>query len=375
MGDAIDGIVQILLSTGYEWCSGSLINNTAQDFKPYVLTAFHCIDIGNPSLDHNPPYSYDPDENNGVLEAYEIDEAEEWLVRFGFKHAECAGSTIGNIYTFDDTYYRAGWDSTDFVLVELQDNILRDVPSVGEKVWLGWDRSGNTPTKGYFLHHPKGDIMKYAYDSDSKIETDRWSTVTGRNFWYSQLDIGLLEKGSSGSPIFDQNKRVVGQLLGGYINCDGPKQYWHGCLHRSWIGGNIIGTRLSDWLDPIGSGATTLNSVRQPIPEYSIGIDLLCSSTTLSVTNFAPGYYFDHWNKSSNVSLSSTTANPVQVIPGIDGPGWIEAVYHTGWGTVTMERMEFYVGGPAASEISLSLYTADGSPVTYMCPILIIIFM
>ena len=39
-----DAIVFILLSNGYEQCSGCLLNNTAQDFRPFLLTAFHCID-------------------------------------------------------------------------------------------------------------------------------------------------------------------------------------------------------------------------------------------------------------------------------------------------------------------------------------------
>ncbi len=46
-GNESDGVVQILLSDGSELCSGALMNNTAQDFKPYILTAFHCIDVGN----------------------------------------------------------------------------------------------------------------------------------------------------------------------------------------------------------------------------------------------------------------------------------------------------------------------------------------
>ena len=370
-----DGVVQILLSDGSELCSGALMNNTAQDFTPYILTAFHCVDVGNLLIRNKYPYcNNDTDENNGTIEQYERDEAEEWLVRFGFKHTECDGSIIGNIYTFDDTHYRAGWDGSDFALVELADDILRDEPSVGEKVWLGWDRTSNNPSSGTCIHHPSGDIMKLSSDYGSLVTnssqlSDGCIAWPATNFWKTEWDDGVTEGGSSGSPLFNSNKRIVGQLWGGNSSCDNQNgNSYYGRIDRSWTGGGTDETRLSNWLDPIGSGATTLNSLRQPIPEYSTGIDLLCSSTTLSVTNFAPGYYFDHWNKSSNVSLSSTTANPVQVIPGIDGPGWIEAVYHTGWGTVTMERMEFYVGGPAASEISLSLYTADGSPVTYMCP-------
>lgn len=49
-----DGVVQILLSTGTELCSGSMLNNTNQDYRPFILTAFHCIDIGNPTTSGEP---------------------------------------------------------------------------------------------------------------------------------------------------------------------------------------------------------------------------------------------------------------------------------------------------------------------------------
>lgn len=124
--DEADGVVQILLADGTEWCSGSLLNNTNQDYRPYILTAFHCIDLSG----------------DGVLSEGEIGNAEEWLVRFRFRHTTCGGSTFANVISYDDTNFRAAWDTTDFALVECQDNIINDIYSVGQKVWLGWDRTG-----------------------------------------------------------------------------------------------------------------------------------------------------------------------------------------------------------------------------------------
>lgn len=34
-------------------CSGSLVNNTAEDLKPYILSAFHCIDLDVPVTEEN----------------------------------------------------------------------------------------------------------------------------------------------------------------------------------------------------------------------------------------------------------------------------------------------------------------------------------
>lgn len=76
--DQSDGVVQILLASGDALCSGSLLNNTAQDFKPYILTAFHCIDIGDPDISNFSPFTdcnRDVDEGDGILQQYEIEEA------------------------------------------------------------------------------------------------------------------------------------------------------------------------------------------------------------------------------------------------------------------------------------------------------------
>jgi hypothetical protein len=129
-----DGVVQILLSDGTELCSGSMLNNTNQDYRPFILTAFHCIDAGK----------------NYVLEQNEINEAQEWLVRFRFRHRYCTNSayTFDDVITYDDTQFRAAWnglDGSDFALVELQDCIAGD--TYNRVTWLGWDRSNSTSVR------------------------------------------------------------------------------------------------------------------------------------------------------------------------------------------------------------------------------------
>ncbi len=335
-----DGVVQILLSNGTELCSGSLLNNTAQDFKPYILTAFHCIDIGDLSIQN------DPNRGDGELDEDEIDQAEEWLVRFRFRHTTCGGNTIANVITYDDTDFRAAWNTTDFALVELQDNIVNDINSVGQKVWLGWDRTGNTPSSGTCIYHPSGDVAKISFENNNLTETS-YLQSSGTSHWrVSNWDTGVTEGGSSGSPLFDQNKRVVGQLHGGYSSCDDPDDPdWYGCFDQSWTGGGTNATRLSNWLQPTGS-STTLNSIRQPTPQYSGGANPLCSTTYFSVTNLAPGYTIHHW-AGDNVSFpNGNTGNPVQVAPGSAGNGYVQAVISTGGGNYTMARSEFWVDEP-----------------------------
>ena len=330
-----DGVVQILLANGSELCSGSLLNNTAQDYRPFILTAFHCIDVGSGA-------AY----QNGVLDQNEINQAEDWLVRFRFRHTTCRGSTIDNVITYDDTHFRAAWHPTDFALVELQDNIVNDIYSVGQKVWLGWDRTGNTPSTATCIHHPAGDVMKYTYDGESPTVTNYGGT-NNSHWLVDDWDIGNTEGGSSGSPLFDQNKRVIGQdhAGDGEPTCDEDKGTYFGRLSLSWTGGGTNATRLSNWLEPSGS-ATTLNSVRQPTPEYSGIGNLLCSSSYFSVTNLAPGYSVDHWNGSNVTFPNGDSGNPVLVSPSSQGEAWVQAVINTGGGQYTMSQRHFWSGAP-----------------------------
>jgi hypothetical protein len=81
------------------------------------------------------------------------------------------------------------------------------------------------------------------------------------------LDVGIFQTGSSGCPLLDQEKLFIGQLHGGIIpqlTCDSIAVARFGRLSASWNAGSTANTRLSDWLDPLGNGATTLNGIENP---------------------------------------------------------------------------------------------------------------
>ena len=66
-----------------------------------------------------------------------------------------------------------------------------------------------------------------------------------------------MQGGSSGSPIFDQDKLIMGDLSGGYASnaCDNPSPAWYGKIWYSWDqNGTTPATRLKDWLDPGNTG-------------------------------------------------------------------------------------------------------------------------
>lgn len=65
-------------------------------------------------------------------------------------------------------------------------------------------------------------------------------------------DEGTTEGGSSGSPLFNPNFRIIGQLQGGCAACGNHLADFYGRLPVSWLGGGISSSRLSNWLDPKG---------------------------------------------------------------------------------------------------------------------------
>lgn len=164
-----DAIALVLLSNGEEWCSGSLLNNTAQNFRPFFLTAFHCIDS-----DHN-----------DALSEEEISNAENWMFRFQYRKLSCESSILTNTVTFNRADFRAAWNNTDFALMEMENTPLGDT----RFTWLGWDRTENTPSSGTGIHHPAGDVMKISFDDD-ELDTSSWGGID--NHWLVNFDDGVV---------------------------------------------------------------------------------------------------------------------------------------------------------------------------------------
>lgn len=237
MGE-IDGLkdinkkaVALLITGGDSFCSGALVNNTSNDGTPYLLTANHCY--SNPA---------------------------QWAFRFNWisPNPVCTG---GQASTTNTNYYqtasgaqlRARNAGSDFCLVQITANM----PSAWDLVWAGWDRSDAVPSSTFGLHHPAGDIMKACVDLDEPT----FATGQGAQLWrVGSWDLGVTEGGSSGSPLFDNNGRVIGQLYFGWAACDGNQNNGefdaYGRLAVSWDGATAA-TRLRDWLDPNNTGAET----------------------------------------------------------------------------------------------------------------------
>jgi hypothetical protein len=230
---------------GSGWCSCALVNNTNNDYTPYVLTANHCLSaVGLDAVSNN---------NAGQCVFY-------WGYEFpgctGGGLIKLKGTTTGATVTANNTV-------SDFGLFQLSQD-PRNVPEITLH-YLGWDRSGSTPTGGVGIHHPQGDIKKISIENNP-FSTSSWNGTN--NHWLLYFDSGIVEHGSSGSPIFDQNKRVVGQLHGNQNYnpdipyCNQPRAEY-GKFSVSWTGNGDTDNRrrLQPWLDPAETNPQTLNGI------------------------------------------------------------------------------------------------------------------
>jgi hypothetical protein len=242
--DEQKSVVRILmvLKEGMGWCSGALLNNTSTDGTPYILTAFHCQD--------------------GYTPEYDL-----WRFDFKYQSETCAmPAQEPGRNTYTGALFRAGRRESDFLLLELTDEILP-----GQDVWFsGWSYSAEVPKKGVLIHHPAGDIKKISFEDDEVVVQNaslKWNngTITPRGFHFQAiLDRGTMEPGSSGGPLFDQNGYIVGQLHGGNADCDTKFLTYHGRFMRSWPGGGSPESRLSDWLDPNGIDPVRFEGMGNP---------------------------------------------------------------------------------------------------------------
>lgn len=226
--------VAMIVVNGNGICSGALINNTCNDGTPYFLTADHCLGGGTSS----------------------------WAFRFNWESPEgtesCATSaqSVDPGPPYDQTANGAvileSGSQADFALLRITNMVVQDAIDWGA-YYAGWNssdvNSNANVSSAIGIHHPSGDVKKICQE----LQAPYHSTAGGASVWFiDNWDSGVTEPGSSGSPLFDQNGRIIGQLFGGAAACAGTNdngQYdYYGRFGVSWLLG------VSDRLAPPSCG-------------------------------------------------------------------------------------------------------------------------
>jgi hypothetical protein len=253
------GVVQMVLdvtesygSGYYGLCTGTLINNTANDGKPYVISAQHCTD-GMTVGDLNASY---------FIFFYESKECGDNIDHFiGMEHLVGAVEHV--------TIPING--SSDGILLELNQPIPTEWIADCKVQFAGWDRREIAPASGVGISHPRGAPKKIATINEDHaiVKTTaplNWgggvTTPAGRHwevyFKRTENGLGQTEEGSSGSGLLNQHGLLVGTLSGGAsASCTGNETSYtlYGGLFYHWDQyGTEPSTQMKTWLDPVGNG-------------------------------------------------------------------------------------------------------------------------
>ncbi|MCC7503327.1 MAG: hypothetical protein IT229_12405 [Flavobacteriales bacterium] len=211
-------------------CTGVLLNNTAQNGTPYMHVANHC---------------YTPNES-------------QWVFYFNYESPTCVGDVGSTSQTITGATLKANEYFDDLCLMQLSSA----PPQSFQPYYAGWNHGTPAPTSTAVIHHPLYDVKKITFDNNTATSTQITpytgapaDTYCWKTFW----DSGIVEAVSSGSPLFDQNKRFIGHMFDGAQTCANAGTVFTTCakFNQSWDG-TAPSSRLRDWLDPANT-ATTLN--------------------------------------------------------------------------------------------------------------------
>jgi surface protein len=256
-------------------CSGSLINNSRNDGAPLFLTAMHCICVFN-----------DASQNANL---------DQNVFYWNFEAPSCeSGCTIeisNNTITSCGAFILSNDKPSDFGLI-----YLKEYPGLLNPRYNGWNREEiDDNIYGASIHHPAGDIKKISVSTQVNLNRtinfrDTKDCIDGIFKPKSDIivivdrDKGAVQEGSSGAPLFNSSKKIIGQLSSGLgLVCDPNynKSSW-GALSYSWSNnGNLDQRRrLNSWLDPVTSCCTSLDGVNK-IPPTSQPTSLSFTSTSV----------------------------------------------------------------------------------------------
>ena len=236
--DQVRSVVCMLLATekGAYFCSGALINNTANDKTPYILSAYHCQDLPDPLV--------------GIT------------FYFNYQATSCDNDWVGpnnqTLIGAEIVAKETPSGGSDMLLMRLYDA----VPDTYQPYYAGWDRNVvERPRPGFAIHHPAGDFKKISIpytlrQGQGQGVFSQYPVNLVKYYKAEWTDKGIIEGGSSGSPLFNDQKLIIGQLSAGHGDCSDTynAEAWYGRFASDWVGAGTAATRVSDWLDPLNTG-------------------------------------------------------------------------------------------------------------------------
>lgn len=235
-------VVMITASNNTRICTGALVNNVRQDSTPYLLTASHC----------------------------RVDASAIFI--FNYESSSCDPSVDGSLSnSITGASQRAQAASSDFHLLELSST----PPPSYNVFYAGWSAINSPAPKSVTIHHPMGDVKKISIDNDTLIKSG-FNDPNGSTHWMVRnWEKGTTEGRSSGAPLFDLNRRLIGQLHGGDASCAFNAQDYYGKFAISWNNDTNASRQLKVWLDPDNTNTLILDGLDTKSASFQNDLQLL----------------------------------------------------------------------------------------------------
>ena len=241
---------------------------------------------------------------------------------FNYESPSCNGYDGSQSQSIAGANLKATKFASDFTLLELFKKPL----STYTPFYAGWDRNDAQGAGGAGIHHPSGDVKKIStYNIVPPNSINCFNDRPNENFykitWIATPNgHGVTEGGSSGSPLFNSDRRIIGQLYGpGYcsnFNCSDPANDIsnYGKIFASW-NGNSANQRLRDWLNP-ENNVLTWNGINGCGQGVAVNLNITHTITSGSVelhqaTNTITA--------SNTIEAGATTTYEAQTIVLTDG--------------------------------------------------------
>lgn len=237
--------VVLLIINGQYFCTGTLLNNINQDGKPYLLTASHCLN--EDFTLRNPDY----EEIAGTVISF-----------FNYNSPTCSSPMRGTEeMSLASAYARAVNEDMDLALLELM-----EVPPVYYRpYYAGWSAEASSDDTSYVsIQHPMGSTKRFSLAE--KVEVGTFTadikSFTKNGFWHiPEWQLGCTAIGSSGSPLFDADYRVIGALTGGSSYCNAPYNDFCYRVYSAWQPSDDVDRQLQYWLSPDNPNVKTCDGM------------------------------------------------------------------------------------------------------------------